>query len=102
MELERPVNWRMIVTLVIGSIAVILLVPFLGFWTSLLNDVPMLIAFIPVWLAGFFLYMIPSVIAYSRRHPQRVPLLIVNLLLGWTMAGWAVALAWSLWSYQKN
>jgi hypothetical protein len=42
-----------------------------------------------VALVGYFL---PSVIAIARKHHQIGPVLIVNLLLGWTFIGWVVAL----------
>lgn len=48
---------------------------------------------------GLFLlanvYMIPTWIAFIRGHHQRVAILLVNLLLGWTFLGWVVALVWS-------
>lgn len=41
-------------------------------------------------------YLIPSFIAYFRKHPNFAPILTVNLLLGWLVIGWIVALVWSL------
>ncbi|MFI1968314.1 hypothetical protein BLA24_13285 [Streptomyces cinnamoneus] len=38
------------------------------------------------------LYVVPSVIAFRRRHPQRLLVLAVNLVFGCTLVGWAVAL----------
>lgn len=40
-------------------------------------------------------YMLPAGIAIFRRHSNLAPLFLVNLLLGWTLLGWVVALAWS-------
>ncbi|MFU8814618.1 MAG: superinfection immunity protein [Pseudomonadales bacterium] len=42
------------------------------------------------------LYMIPSIIAYSRRHQSRMAIVAVNVLLGWSLLGWIVAFVWSL------
>lgn len=42
------------------------------------------------------LYLIPSIIAVKRSHHNRAPIMIVNILLGWSFIGWVVALAWSL------
>jgi len=39
-------------------------------------------------------YFIPAIIAILRRHQQVGPIVVVNLLLGWTFIGWIVALAW--------
>ena len=40
-------------------------------------------------------YLVPWLNALSRGHPNSMPILIVNLFLGWTLIGWVVALAWS-------
>jgi hypothetical protein len=37
----------------------------------------------------------PMVIAAMRNHPQIGPIIAVNILLGWTVIGWVVVLAWS-------
>ena len=41
------------------------------------------------------LYLVPFLIARSKKHPQKTAILILNLLLGWTMLGWVVALVWA-------
>lgn len=43
-----------------------------------------------------YLYFIPSLIAGKRSHPDSSAILIVNLLLGWSLIGWVVAIAWAL------
>lgn len=45
---------------------------------------------------GIVAYFIPTVIAVMRKHSQTVPIVAVNILLGWTFLGWVVALVWSL------
>ncbi len=47
------------------------------------------------------LYFLPSIVAVQRRHSNQAPIFIVNLLTGWTLIGWVIALAWSL-SAQKT
>lgn len=42
------------------------------------------------------LYFIPSVVAWKRNHPQKTPIIALNVLLGWTLLGWVGALVWSL------
>jgi hypothetical protein len=44
----------------------------------------------------FAVYITPSLIAYRRKQPNLGVVMAVNLLLGWTIAGWLVALYWSL------
>jgi hypothetical protein len=47
------------------------------------------------------LYIAPSVIAFNRQHLNRVPIFVLNLLLGWTLIGWVGALVWSLTNERK-
>lgn len=49
-----------------------------------------------------FAYCLPAFIALGRGHPNCVPILIVNLSLGWTVIGWVGALLWSLTKQPKE
>lgn len=40
-------------------------------------------------------YFIPSFNASMRGHPQRTPITLLNLFLGWTVVGWIIAMIWS-------
>lgn len=42
------------------------------------------------------IYLLPGIFAIIRKHPNVAPILVVNVLLGWTLVGYVVALAWSL------
>jgi hypothetical protein len=42
-------------------------------------------------LTGAAAYFIPTFVAFDRHH-RRAAVLAVNLLLGWTLIGWSVAL----------
>ena len=42
------------------------------------------------------LYLLPVLIGAARRVPGLGAVAVINVLLGWTLAGWAVALAMSL------
>jgi Superinfection immunity protein len=46
--------------------------------------------------AGF--YFLPTILAGGRHHHNTGAIFIINLLLGWTLVGWAVALAWAFTS----
>ena len=46
-------------------------------------------------LAALFVYMIPTVIAFRNRHPKKVAILFVNLLLGVTVLGYVGAMLWA-------
>jgi hypothetical protein len=41
-------------------------------------------------------YVLPALVAYARGHRNAFPILVLNLLLGWTFIGWGFALIWSL------
>ena len=46
-------------------------------------------------------YMAPTWIAFLRKVPSPWSIAVINALLGWTLIGWAVALAWSVRSVPK-
>jgi hypothetical protein len=39
------------------------------------------------------LYFVPALVAWSRKVPNVGSVVVINLLLGWTIVGWVVALA---------
>ncbi|WP_375123599.1 superinfection immunity protein [Pseudomonas sp. LW8] len=41
-------------------------------------------------------YFLPSFNAFSRKHPDRWPIFMLDLFLGWTIVGWVVSLVWSV------
>jgi hypothetical protein len=45
---------------------------------------------------GVLVYLFPSLAARQRRVPNIGSVVVVNVLLGWTLIGWAVALAMAL------
>jgi len=57
-------------------------------------------AVFPIVLGLYFLivlglYFLPTSVASLRRHPNAMAIFLLNLLLGWTMLGWVIALVWS-------
>ena len=49
-----------------------------------------------VWSIAALVYFVPTIIAFSADHRQRVAICALNLVAGWTLIGWVVALVWSL------
>lgn len=48
-------------------------------------------------LAGLcVLYVVPTMVAFRRGHPNRWAILAVNVFFGTTGIGWAGALVWAL------
>ncbi|WP_190121988.1 superinfection immunity protein [Streptomyces inusitatus] len=41
----------------------------------------------------FIAYFVPTIVAFTRNVPNSGSVLVINLLLGWTLIGWIVALA---------
>lgn len=44
----------------------------------------------------FAFYFVPTLVAFLRQHKNKVPIFLLNLLLGWTLLGWAASLVWSV------
>lgn len=53
-------------------------------------------------IAMFFVYFLPSIVAFWRGHHNRGAIFILNLFLGWSGLGWVVALIWSFTMVQKQ
>jgi len=48
-------------------------------------------------ILSFVIYFIPSLIAISTNHRNKLPIFILNLFFGWSLIGWVVALIWVLY-----
>ena len=42
-----------------------------------------------------FLYFVPSIIAFRRKHRNRWAILALNTVLGWSFVGWVGCLIWA-------
>jgi hypothetical protein len=49
-----------------------------------------------LFLVSLGIYFVPLFIASIRKHEQIVALGALNVLLGWTFVGWALAIVWAL------
>jgi hypothetical protein len=49
-----------------------------------------------VTVALIGLYLLPVLLAWARHVPDIGSIAVINILLGWTLAGWVVALALAL------
>lgn len=52
-----------------------------------------------LFLFGLGVYFVPAIKAYQEGKNNREAILALNIFLGWTVIGWAVAL---VWSYSKD
>ena len=57
-----------------------------------------LVVFLIPLLVMLAIYCLPTIIAVNRNHHNRVPIILVNILLGWSAIGWIIALIWSFTS----
>ncbi|WP_087863461.1 superinfection immunity protein [Comamonas thiooxydans] len=49
-----------------------------------------------VLLVNALVYVTPTLIACRYKRANRVPIMLINVLLGWTILGWVLALALAL------
>lgn len=54
------------------------------------------LAAILVMLFILTVYLIPTIIAFSRGHASKWGIGVLNIVLGWSLVFWVVALIWSL------
>ena len=50
-----------------------------------------LIALIPF----IAIYFLPTIVAFTRHHQNRLAICLINIFLGYTFVGWLVAMIWS-------
>ncbi|MBA3668647.1 MAG: superinfection immunity protein [Sphingomonas sp.] len=56
------------------------------------------LALLSTWIffpAAITLYFAPGIVAATRNHPNRMPIVLLDLFLGWTVVGWIGALVWA-------
>jgi Superinfection immunity protein len=52
-----------------------------------------------VWFGMFlFMYFLPALVAWKRKHRNTSAIGVLNFLLGWTMIGWIGSLVWAFTS----
>lgn len=42
------------------------------------------------------IYLLPTIIAFSRGHASKLAIALINIFLGWLLLSWFIALIWSL------
>lgn len=61
-----------------------------------------LVVVVAAAVAAVWLYMLPSWVARKHGHRNLAALKAANILLGWTLVGWALCLVWSLMNSQRT
>lgn len=57
------------------------------FWNNIVSGI--------IILAALWIYIMPTLEAYKKQHPQRQAITVLNLLGGWTFFGWVAAMVWA-------
>lgn len=53
-------------------------------------------------LAVVAFYFLPALVASHRKHPNTNAITVLNLLLGWSLIGWVVALVWACSAFRTD
>lgn len=61
---------------------------------SILTLIVQLLITLALWAFMIALYMLPGLIARSRKHPHAARILVMNFFTGWTVLGWIGCLIW--------
>jgi hypothetical protein len=67
----------------------------MSFGDSLLMLLPVAVG-VAFTFFGVALYFLPFIIAFRRRRKNLNAIFMLNLLLGWTILGWVVAMVWAM------
>ncbi len=54
------------------------------------------IAILVVVVISIGIYFVPTIIAFVRNKSNKIAILALNFLLGWSLIGWVVSLVWAL------
>ena len=66
------------------------------------DDARDFVIWIPALIVGLGIYLFPSLVARSRRHRNLEAIMVLNILLGWTVVGWAIALCWAVYRERED
>lgn len=55
-----------------------------------------------VLIIALAIYFLPTIVAMIREHMSKGAIFALNLILGWTLAGWLFAFIWSLTGNTKR
>lgn len=60
------------------------------------NTAMMLTIYLVIAAIAFLFYLIPTFVAFSRKHPNRWLIAVINVAFGGTVIGWFGALVWAM------
>jgi predicted RNA-binding Zn-ribbon protein involved in translation (DUF1610 family) len=93
------IGWAVFVVLTAVGLVMI---PDISEWNLNLGSIGAALIAILVLVIVLLIYLLPTAVAMSRHHPNTVPIFLVNSLIGWTLVGYVVALAWSFMAIEQR
>ncbi len=69
---------------------------------SVINGILDVIVMVVMWLLAVAIYFLPTFCAIDRKHKEIDAIIVLNLLGGWTIIGWIVAVTWSYTTNVEN
>jgi hypothetical protein len=86
-------NWRLWTVAIIGGVIIMA-----GVFFAIqdpLSDARETLGSIGLLLLVGVIYILPAYIARQRGHRNREAITVLNILAGWTVLGWIIALVWA-------
>lgn len=53
-------------------------------------------------ILALVIYILPTYLAFRRKHPNKIGVMLLNIFLGWTFVGYVGALIWALVGSEKS
>lgn len=61
-----------------------------------------ILVLLTIAIVALAIYVIPSIIAFRRQHPNRWPIFLINIVFGGTILGWIGPLIWAMGAVHKS
>lgn len=92
----KKFNRLFIVLCMLGGLNIFLIIGFINDWEFYPSEILLyLVLLIIPGIITQCLYFIPYLIANKKGHSQENAIFILNLLAGWTIIAWIIALVWA-------
>jgi cytochrome c biogenesis protein CcdA len=59
------------------------------------NSIAAVLFVLALLFLGVMIYFAPAIVAWKRRHRQRMAIMVLTVLAGWTFIGWVGAMVWA-------
>ena len=66
------------------------------------DEIAGMIVVLLTFLISAAIYLIPGIVAFMRDHRNKAAIILTNVLFGWTVLGWFIALIWAVTAPQPQ